>query len=217
MTYNVVASSSKGNCIVVNEYLMLDCGVSYRKIKPLLDKIKIVFISHVHKDHLNPTTIKKLAYEKPNIKFLVGKHLVPKLVELGVDKTNILTFDLDKWYNLGLFNAKMQMLFHDVPNNCLHLEFKNGEKLFYAVDTSSIDHIEAKNYDMYFVEGNYSTDEELQEEIAEAKKNGEFTYLERVLKTHLSQVQALNWLDKNKGVDSEYILIHQHKEREEMQ
>lgn len=141
---------------------------------------------------------------------------MPKLVELGVDKINILTFDLNKWYNLGIFNAKMQMLYHDVPNNCLHIEFKNGEKLFYAVDTSSIDHIEAKDYTWYFIEGNYSTDEELQEKITEKKKNGEFTYLERVLQTHLSQVQALNWLDKNKGVDSQYILIHQHEESEKM-
>lgn len=135
-----------------------------------------------------------------------------KLVELGVDKFNILTFDLDKWYNLGIFNAKMQMLFHDAPNNCLHIDFRNGEKLFYAVDTSSIDHIEAKDYTLYLIEGNYSTDEEMQEKIVEAKKKGEFTYLERVLQTHLSQVQALNWLDKNKGVDSKYILIHQHLE-----
>lgn len=215
MTYQIISSSSKGNCIIVNEYLMLDCGVSYKKIKPYIDKVKVIFVSHSHKDHLNPATIKKLAYEKPNIKFLVGRYLIPKLVELGVDKFNILTFDLDKWYNIGIFNAKMQFLMHDVSNNCLHIDFKNGEKLFYAVDTSSIDHIEAKDYTLYLIEGNYSTDEEMQEKIVEAKKKGEFTYLERVLQTHLSQVQALNWLDKNKGVDSQYILIHQHEEREE--
>ena len=108
----------------------------------------------------------------------------------------------------------MQYLFHDVPNNCLHVEFQNGEKIFYAVDTAKIDHIEAKNYDLYLIEGNYTTDEEIEEKIAEAKKNGKFSHLERVLNTHLSQVQALNWLDKNKGVDSKYIFIHQHQEEE---
>ena len=145
MKTNIISSSSKGNCIVINDYLMLDCGVTYKKLEQVIDKIKIIFISHEHKDHLNPTTIKKIAYEKPNIKFLVGKYLVPKLVKLGVDKLSIITFDLDKWYTIGIFNAKMQYLFHDVPNNCLHIEFNNGEKLFYAVDTAKIDHIEAKN------------------------------------------------------------------------
>lgn len=48
MTYEIVSSSSKGNCIIVNEYLALDMGVSYKKIKPYLDKIKIIFISHEH-------------------------------------------------------------------------------------------------------------------------------------------------------------------------
>ena len=214
MKTNIISSSSKGNCIVINDYLMLDCGVTYKKLEQVIDKIKIIFISHEHKDHLNPTTIKKIAYEKPNIKFLVGKYLVPKLVKLGVDKLSIITFDLDKWYTIGIFNAKMQYLFHDVPNNCLHIEFNNGEKLFYAVDTAKIDHIEAKKYDLYLIEGNYTTDEEIEEKIVEAKKNGEFCYLERVLSTHLSQVQALNWLDKNKSADSKYVFIHQHAEEE---
>lgn len=166
-------------------------------------------------DHLKPSTIKKIAYEKPNVKFLVGHYLVKTLVDLGVDKKNIFVLDLDKWYNLGKFKAKMQYLFHDAPNNCLHVEFNNGEKMFYAVDTSSLAHIEAKEYDLYLVEGNYETKEELQKQIKEAHEKGEFCHLERVQETHLSQVDALNWLDKNKGVDSSYIFVHQHKEKGE--
>ena len=102
MKYQIISSSSKGNCIIVNDYLMLDCGVSYKRIKPYLDKIKIMFISHEHKDHLNPTTIKKVTYDKPNIKFIVGEYLIPELMQLGVGKANILTFDLNKWYNIGI-------------------------------------------------------------------------------------------------------------------
>ena len=216
MKYEIIQTGSKGNCLIINENIMLDCGISYLKLKNKLNKIKIIFISHAHKDHLLPTTIKKIAYEKPNIKFLVGKYLVSKLLELGVNKGNIITFDLDKWYDIGIFKAKMQYVFHDVPNNCLHLEFKNGEKIFYAVDTSSIDHIEAKDYTYYFIEANYETDEEITQKIIEAKQNGKFTYLERVRETHLSQLQAINWLDKNKGVDSEYVFIHQHQDEKEI-
>lgn len=212
--YDIVQSGSDGNCIIVNDYLMLDCGVSYSKIKNKLSNVKIIFISHSHFDHLKPSTIKKIAYEKPNIKFLVGFYLVSSLLSLGVEKKNILVLDTEKWYNIGIFKTKMEMLYHDVPNNCLHIEFKNKKKMIYAVDTSSIDHIEAKGYDLYLIEANYETDEEIQNKITEAYKNGEFTYLTRVQETHLSQLQALNWLEKNRCVESEYVFIHQHKKKE---
>lgn len=212
--YNILSTGSKGNCIIVNDYLMLDCGLPYSKVKSHLDKIKIIFCCHIHEDHLKKTTIKKIAYEKPNIKFLVGKFLVNELVKLGVSKKNIITFDTGKWYNLGIFKAKMDYLFHDVPNNCLHIEFRDGEKLFYATDTSKIEHIQAKDYNLYLIEANYLTDDELLAKIKEQEENGEYSYLRRVLGTHLSQLQAINWLDLNKGEKSEYCFIHQHEEKE---
>ena len=48
MTYEIIGTGSKGNAIVVNDYLLLDCGLSYKKIEKYLDKIKIIFISHKH-------------------------------------------------------------------------------------------------------------------------------------------------------------------------
>lgn len=165
-------------------------------------------------DHFNSTTIKQIAYDKPNIKFIVGHYLVCELLLCGVSKQNIIVLDTKKWYDIGIFKVRLDYLIHDVPNDCIHIEFKNGIKIFYATDTSTIDHIIAKNYDYYFVEANYDTDEEIDEKIRIAKENGEFTYLERVKKTHLSQLQAINWLDKNKNEKSQYIFIHQHEEKE---
>lgn len=212
--YEILSSGSNGNCIIVNDYLMLDCGLQYKKIKEYLKNIKVIFISHCHSDHLKKSTIRKISYEKPSIKFIVGNFLVADLLLLGVNKKNIITFDTGKWFDIGIFKVKMDYLYHDVPNNCLHIEFKNGEKLLYATDTSSIDHIQAKGYDIYLIEANYLTDDELIEKIKEQEEKGEYSYYNRVLKTHLSQLQAINWLDKNKGVNSEYCFIHQHFEKE---
>ena len=212
--YNILSSGSVGNCIIINDYLMLDCGLTYKKIEKYLSNIKVIFIGHSHGDHLKKATVKKIAYEHPNIKFIVGKFLVADLVLLGVNKKNIITMDIEKWYDIGIFKVKMDFLMHDVPNNCLHVEFKNGEKLFYATDTSLIDHIEAKNYTTYLIEANYETDDELREKIKEQEEKGEYSYYNRVLKTHLSQLQAINWLDKNKGTESEVCFIHQHLEKE---
>lgn len=215
MKYNILKSGSCGNCIIVNDYLMLDCGLAYSKIKNYLDKIKIIFIGHQHQDHMKKTTIKKIAYNYPNIKFIVGNFLVADLVLLGVNKKNIITFDIGKWYDIGIFKVRMDFLYHDVPNNCLHIEFKNGEKLFYATDTSKIDHIKAEGYDLYLIEANYLTDDELREKIKEQEEKGEYSYYNRVLNTHLSQLQAINWLNENKGANSEYQFIQQHISRED--
>lgn len=46
MRFDIISSSSKGNAIIVEDILLLDCGVSYMKIKEKLKKIKIIFISH---------------------------------------------------------------------------------------------------------------------------------------------------------------------------
>ena len=210
MKYNILSTGSKGNCIILNDYLMLDCGLSYKKIQEYLDKIKVIFISHRHSDHFNKATIRKIAYEYPSIKFLVGHHLVVELLLCGVKEKNIITLDIEKWYDIGAFKVRLDFLFHDVPNDCIHIQFKDGQKLLYATDTTSMDNVVANGYDYYFIEANYDTNEELEKKIREAKEKGEFTYLERVKNTHLSQLDAINWYDKNKGENSEIIFIHQH-------
>ncbi len=147
--------------------------------------------------------------------FLVGNPLVAELLLCGVKEKRIITLPLEKWFNIGIFKVRLDYLLHDVPNDCIHVEFKDGTKMFYATDTSSLEHVQAKSYDYYFVEANYDTDEELERKIREAKEKGKFTYLERVKNTHLSQLDALNWYDKNKGENSEIVFIHQHVGKEE--
>lgn len=47
LKYNIISSTSKGNAIVFNDYLLIDCGISYRKLKPYLNKIKIICLTHL--------------------------------------------------------------------------------------------------------------------------------------------------------------------------
>ena len=48
MTYEILSSSSKANCIIIEQFLMLDCGLAYSRIKDKLKNIKLIFISHSH-------------------------------------------------------------------------------------------------------------------------------------------------------------------------
>ena len=214
MKFEIISSSSKANCIIVEDALMLDCGVFYKNIKKCLPKIKLIFISHSHLDHLLPSTIKKIAYNYPTIKFLTGSEdVVKKLVKCGVNKKNIIILNSTPhcWWDLGLMKVKLEELYHDTQNYALKCCI-NGKKLLYAVDTNRIDHIkDAKNYDLYLIENNYQ-EKLLEEHIKEAKEKDDenmLFYLNRVPYTHLSAEQANSFLIENMGENSEYCYIHQ--------
>lgn len=163
-------------------------------------------------DHLNIKTIKQLAYNYPTIKIITGSNIVvERLVECGVNKKNIYVLESGKKYDLGLLKVKLEELYHDTPNYALKCEL-NGKKLIYAVDTNRIDHIQAKNYDLFLIENNYN-EELLEQHIQECIYNGDdenkLYYLQRVAKTHLSDKKCNDFLLENMGGNSEYCYIHQ--------
>lgn len=209
LEYNIISSSSNGNCIIVNKSLMLDCGVSYKKIKPYLKDVKIIFISHIHKDHLYPKTIEQIIYNFPNIRFLSGnKQVTRALYMCNVQPSKIIYMPSDgKWYDMRLLKFKMEELEHDVDNSCLHFEIC-GKKGIYIVDTNNVDNIKAKGYDLFLIESNYNQDV-LQQHIDNCTDDSELYYLNRVPKTHLSFEQANSFLIENMREDSWFAYIHQ--------
>lgn len=48
MNYEIINSGSNGNAIIVEKILLLDCGISYTRLKKKLKEVKIIFISHIH-------------------------------------------------------------------------------------------------------------------------------------------------------------------------
>ena len=212
MNCEIIGSSSKGNCIIVEDVLMLDCGVTYSKIKTYLNKVKLIFISHIHQDHLLPSTIKKIAYNYPTIKFLTGsEEVVKKLVECSVNKKNIFILKEYKWYDLGMLNVMLEPLIHDTSNYALKWQM-NNKKGIYIIDTANVDDIDAECYDLYLIESNYN-EELLNQHIQECIDNGDnenkLYYLHRVPRVHLSDTQCNDFLIENMGSNSEYIKLHQ--------
>lgn len=163
-----------------------------------------------------PTTIRKIAYNYPTIKFVYNIEdlkITNILVSNGILAKNCYGILQNEWFDLGICKIKLEELFHDVLNSCCHLEI-DGKKLLYVTDTARVDHISAKNYDTYLIEANYHSREELERKIQEAEEKGEFTHLRRVLYTHLCEEDCIDWLKENMGDNSEYCFIHQHVEKE---
>ena len=210
MKYNILGSSSKGNCLIIEDKIVIDMGVTYSKIKDYVDNFKIVLLTHSHNDHLKKTTIKRLAKERPTLKFVCSSFLAPILIaECFVSKKNIIILDTNKMYDLGMFKCKMYDLYHDVPNFAYFIEYK-GYKLFYGTDTGRIDHISCPGCDYYFVEANYN-EELMQKHIRECIDNNDenqLYYLQRTVKTHLSDVQMSDFIIKNMKENGKYCILH---------
>ena len=215
MNYNVIATGSSGNATIIENTILLDCGVSFNKLKQYYCKLKLVFISHIHSDHFNKSTVRMLATERPTLRFAVGPFLVKYLIECGVSKKNIDVLKIGKKLNYKTFSLQPIYLYHDVENYGLRL-FINKKKVLYATDTRTLEGIKAKNYDLYLVEAHYS-DDALQQRIQDNIEHNEYVYEDRVLNTHLSLEQCNDFLLENMGEHSEAVYMHKHKEKGEMQ
>lgn len=207
--YNIINTGSKGNAVVIGGTILVDCGVPFSALKGVYRDIKIVLLTHIHVDHFKPSTIRMLTQKRPTLRFACGKHLVEDLLESGVNPSNIDVLEIGKKYDYGAFKLVPVKLYHNVPNVGYRL-FIGQEKVFYATDTSTLAGITAKNYNLYMVEANYEP-EKLIEAINEKAQKGEYAYEMNVLRNHLSKPDCDEWLSNNKGKNSKWVYLHQHK------
>lgn len=217
MKHNIISTGSKGNAVIINDYILIDCGVPFRDLQPYYKDFKIVFLTHIHGDHFRKSTIKKLAFERPTLRFACCSWLVESLCGCDVSKKNIDVLDVmsehNTLYSYGLFSVIPFFLKHNVPNCGYKIHFANGEKLFYATDCNNLNGIRAKNYDLYMVEANY-VDEEIQEKIKKKRVDGVYAYETQVLQNHLSKAKCDDFIYRNAGAKSQHIYLHCHTDDE---
>ncbi len=207
MKYNIIASGSKGNALIIQDSILIDCGVSFKKLIPYYRDIKVVFLTHIHSDHFNKTTIKKLHQERPSLRFACLEPLLEDLLKI-VDVRQV---DLLEAYQSFEYKSICKVrpipLYHDVPNHG-YVMYVGEYSVFYATDTKDLTDISVKNFDYYFIEGNYR-ERGIEERIKEKTERGEFVYEYRSMETHMSVEYALAWLSVNARIDSKFVLMHQ--------
>lgn len=211
LTYNVIASGSKGNAVLLNGDILLDCGISYKKLEPYSGFLGMVFLTHAHKDHFNKSTIKRLAKERPALRFVCCRWLVEPLLEAGVPAWRIDVAKEGQLLSFGAVKAEAVPLLHDVPNCGWKLTVM-GEKAIYCTDTAKLDGVEAKDFDLYMIEANYR-EEELQQRMEAKLAAGKFSHESRVAESHLSREQAEAWLRENADLTkAKLVFLHEHKD-----
>lgn len=211
MNYKIISSCSTGNATIIRDIILIDCGVTFKKLEKYYKQLKIVLLTHIHSDHFKKETIKKLAQERPTLRFACCEWLLQPLLECGVLRKNIDVLQIGTRYDYKLFKIVPIKLYHDVPQ-CGYRVLFDDYKVIYMTDTRTVEGILAKNYDLYLVEGNYE-EEELEQRIKQKQEEGLYYYESRVRNTHLSKGQATDFLLNNMGENSEYVFMHEHVER----
>lgn len=210
MEYRIISTGSKGNAVILNDEILIDCGVPYKALKPYVKGLKLVLLTHVHSDHFKPETIRKLANERPTLRFGCGKWLLPSVIACGVRKTKI---DIYIPNTKNRYSDDLQLIMiplkHNV-SNCGYKIYLKGEKVFYATDCNNLDGIDAPGYDYYMIEANYE-DEEIGERIRQKEETGQYCYEYDVLNNHLSKKKADDFIVANANENSKYIYLHGHE------
>lgn len=215
MNIEIIGSGSDGNATVIDGRILIDCGMPYKAIEPYIKGLQAVLLTHVHTDHFKKSTVSALAKARPTLWWVCCDWMVNKLLDAGVDSKRIVVVSPGTFakfaepLNVSVWPVKTV---HNVPNCAWHIFLGNNERAFYATDCSTLDGIEAKEYDVYMIECNHSR-AEIEQKIKEKRGAGEYAYEYEAMKNHLSKEQALEWYVENAGPRSLFYPMHQHKER----
>ena len=117
MTYEVISTGSKGNAVIINGSILIDCGVPFLRLRAHTRPLKLVLLTHIHGDHFRPRTAAALHRERPALRWGCCEWMVGPLLESGVDRRmiDVLTPGHCFVYH-GLGTVLPERLAHNVPN-----------------------------------------------------------------------------------------------------
>lgn len=177
LNYNILASGSSGNCVVIED-VMFDLGGINIKHFPEFSKdidmnnIQILTHSHPHSDHYNPSLDWWLYRHYPNLKITVRSHMYQRLwndmdqlkrhkhLDTEFNRKQRLIKTPDIWET-----DKLVIKSFDLPHGSIlstgHYGFnkETNATFFMATDFDSINILPLiHNVDYVFIEGNHERD-----------------------------------------------------------
>lgn len=197
MKIEIIETGSSGNCFIFDDEIMIDCGVSYSRLSKVdFKKLKWILLTHEHKDHFKERTIAKIASTYKHVRFVCGEWMQEWLtVAIPTYRDRIDVIDMEAAYIFGQWTIAGVNLYHDVPN-CGYRLVKNRHRHLHATDTTTMEGIYAKGYHTATIECNHCINE-ANRLIEESAIRGEFTHLNRAIRTHMSVQDTLQWCELN--------------------
>lgn len=195
--WEIISSGSKGNCVIIDD-VMVDCGVSFKRIKEHLYDINYLLLTHIHSDHINSSTLENIINLFPKIT-IIGNYQIAQMYDIDIIGNSGFTIRSPS------FEVTPFECFHDVVTQgytwCV-----DGKNIIYATDTSSLENAPSLKFDYLFIESNH--DEKKLEMARNKSKYGYDPY--KGGKRHLSTQQCKTFYYLNRR-NNESQLIELHK------
>lgn len=163
----IVSTGSHGNMNVIDDVIVIDCGVKRKLFESEAPLVEHVLISHCHSDHLSGPVMKWIAKTRPDI-ITHGVHLNTeswmKLEKIAPDVAKLFAPDLTPHSEMviktsrGDYHVETFPLVHDVENQGFILTSPSGETLVHATDTMTMRYCPDRLFDYLLVEGNWDED-----------------------------------------------------------
>ena len=197
LDYNVIASGSTGNAVRIED-VMIDCGISFKRMKPELEKCKYLLITHTHSDHIKETTLNQIRRYFPEI-CIVGNYEIAQRYNVDI------VCNAGYPFTVGTYCFRPFLLQHDALTYG-YAWTVYGNEIIYATDTGSFDTCPYGKYDYLFMESNY--DEHKTEQMKSVHAGGYSAYLSST-ERHASRQQAKAFYYCNRrDADSKLIELH---------
>lgn len=111
----------------------------------------VVFITHIHIDHLDPTTVRGIAKASPQAKFVAPLNCHQTLLDCGVTENRIIHPPVDQPFDLGILHfyaiPSAHYGFDEVDGQPSYLGYcitLNGVRIYHAGDTILYDGLEER-------------------------------------------------------------------------
>lgn len=196
--FTVLSTGSKGNAVRIGD-VMVDAGISFRRMKDDLCKCRYLLYTHEHSDHFKEATFNQIVTYFPYIDIIAPysiAQIVPirNLIYPGKDLT------------VGDKTFSCFECIHDVYT-VGYAWNDAGVDIAYATDTADFRNFPDRKFDMMFLEANYRDD--LIEAVRNERHGRYMPYLEAT-ERHASRKQCLEtFYNHRKNREAKLIELHQ--------
>lgn len=76
MNYKIISSCSTGNAVIIKDIILIDCGVTFKKLEKYYKSLKLVLLTHIHRRPFQKRNNKKISTRKTNIKICLLRMVI---------------------------------------------------------------------------------------------------------------------------------------------
>ena len=167
MNVRILATGSSGNCVLLDDEILIDAGITAKKFKTFNVTPKTLFITHKHNDHMQLPLVRKLL--KEGVKSYFPTDVIAEIAKENkiniqdyINSGQVVVISTDESYTVGdVVITPYPQKHHDIINYAFVVE-KGNDRLLYSTDLDTVEPTDVGvgllhlgMFDTILLEGNY--------------------------------------------------------------